>query len=68
MNINRRRKLGLGGWKILGSETRVVRKNTSQEEENPIQISGKGLDYLVAISAEPRSREFRVKVTLEIYL
>ena len=42
----------------------VVRKNTSQKLRNHVQISRKWLDCLIVILAEPRSREFRAKVTL----
>ena len=45
---------------------RAVRKNTSQGEGNPIQISGRGLGCLAAFSAKLRSRWFGVKVTLEL--
>ena len=49
--------VGRRGWKILGSETRAVRKNTSRGEGNPIQISGRGLGYLAAFLIELRSRQ-----------
>ena len=40
----------------------VVRKNISGGEGDLIQILGSGLNYLVAISVEPRSRKFGAKV------
>ena len=46
---------------------RVVRKNISQEEGNPVRVSRRELGYLVAIFVEPRSRKFGAKVTLELH-
>ena len=63
-----RRRGKKGELKNLGKrDTRVVRKNISQGEGDPIWISGSGLSCLVAISVEPRSRKFGVKVTLELH-
>ena len=57
-----------GGLKILGKrDTRVVRKNISRGEGDPVRISGSGLDCLITISVEPRSRKFGAKVTLELH-
>ena len=46
---------------------KVVRKSTSRGEGNPIRISGKGLNCLVAISAEPKTKDLGAKVTLELH-
>ena len=43
---------------------RVVRKDMSRELRNLVWISRKGLGYVVIILEEPRSRDFRAKITI----
>ena len=56
-DINRGGERRIGCWKILGSKT----QDTSRQVRNLARISGKGLGYLVVISAEPKSLKFHTK-------